>query len=100
MEQLSYLVSISTLKDILKTQANQESRYRIIAGQDMVTVIHFGPAGLLHQVAFPVAYRMDEVPEDEGTLILMVATERSRTWESFWTPVETTLTQACTNAPA
>jgi hypothetical protein len=93
MEPQTYLVSISTLQDILKAQANQESRYRVIAGQDMVTVIHYGPAGLLHQVAFPVAYRIEGAPEDEGTMILMVATERSRTWEGFWNPVETHLKQ-------
>lgn len=100
MEPLSYLVSISTLQDILKAQANQDSRYRVIAGQDMVTVIHYGTAGLLHQVAFPVAYRIDGVPEDEGTLILMVATERSRVWEGFWTPVETHLKEASTSIQA
>ncbi|MBZ5532795.1 MAG: hypothetical protein LAO20_15305 [Acidobacteriia bacterium] len=98
--ELTYLVSISALKDVLKSQTTSEARYRLVAGQDMVTVIHYGPAGLLHQVAFPIAYRIPEVPEDEGTLILMVATERSRTWESFWEPVENRLAHASTNAPA
>jgi len=93
MEPLTYLVSISTLQDILKAQANQDSRYRVIAGQDMVTVIHYGTAGLLRQVAFPIAYRIEGAPEDEGTMILMVATERSRSWETFWNPVETHLRQ-------
>lgn|SRR5690348_9406847 len=98
--QVSYLTSVSTLKDILAAQSNEHSRFRIIIGQEMVTVVHFGPAGILHQAAFPVAYQIPEVPEDEGTLILMVATERSREWNNFWVPVEKHLSQACTNAPA
>jgi hypothetical protein len=95
-----YLASISALKEILQAQATQEERYRVVAGQDMVTVVHYGLAGLLHQVAFPVAYRIPDVPEDEGTLILMVATERSREWDGFWVPVEKHLVSASTNAVA
>jgi hypothetical protein len=95
-----YLASISTLKEILQSQATQHARYRVVAGQDMVTVIHYGPSGLLHQVAFPVAYVIPDVPEDEGTLILMVPTERSREWENFWVPVEKHLVSASTNPVA
>ncbi|HSM84812.1 MAG TPA: hypothetical protein VLT16_01615 [Candidatus Limnocylindrales bacterium] len=95
-----YLVSVSTLKEILHSQATESARYRVVTGEEMATVIHYGPAGLLHQVAFPVAYRIPEVPEDEGTLILMVATERSREWDSFWVPIEKHLVQSSTNAVA
>lgn len=99
MEQ-SYLVSVSALKDVLKPLATEDARYRVINGEDFVTVIHYGPSGLLRQVAFPVAFRIPEVDEDEGTLVLMVATERSREWDGFWAPVETRLVSASTNAVA
>ncbi len=55
MEQ-SYLVSVSALKEILKPLATEDARYRLINGRDIVTVIHFGPSGLLRQVAFPVDF--------------------------------------------
>ena len=99
MEQ-SYLVSVSALKEILQPLATEDARYRLINGRDIVTVIHFGPSGLLRQVAFPVAFRIPDVDEDEGTLILMVATERSREWDGFWSPVESRLVSSSTNATA
>lgn len=98
--QHCYLASVSTLKEILASQSNDRSRFRVIIGQEMVTVVHYSPAGLLHQAAFPVAFQIPEVPEEEGTLILLVATERSREWDNFWVPVEKHLSQATTNAPA
>jgi hypothetical protein len=39
-------------------------------------------------MAFPVVYRIPDVPEDEGTLILMVAPERGQERSGFWTPVQ------------
>ena len=98
--ELSYLVSISTVKEILKPLATSEARYKVILSRDMATVIHYGPSGLLHQVAFPIAYRIPDISEDEGTLILMVATERSREWDSFWAPIENHLVHSSTVAPA
>lgn len=95
-----YLVSTSTLKEILRPLATEDARYQVVAGQDSVTVVLFGPSGLIHQVAFPVVYSIPEVPADEGTLILLVATERSREWESFWLPVQEKLVQASDGLPA
>lgn len=86
--ELCYMVSISVLNEILGPLATKEARYRVIPGQDFVTVVYYGPCGLINQIAFPVVYRIPEVPEDEGTLILMVASERSREWTGFWTPVQ------------
>lgn len=83
-----YLVSISVLREILDPLATMQACYRIVPGCDTVTVIRYGPKGVMHQVAFPVVYRIPEVPEDEGTLMLMVATERSRESEGFWKPIE------------
>jgi hypothetical protein len=95
-----YLVSISVLKDILRPLASEEARYQVVAGEDTVTVVKFGPSGVISQMAFPVVYSIPEVPRDEGTLILMVATERSRGWESFWVPVQEKLTEASEGLPA
>ena len=89
-----YLVSISVLEEVLEPLATPAARYRLIASEDTVTVVHYGPGGVIHQVAFPVVYRIPDVPEDEGTLILLVATERSREWNSFWMPVEKQLVQS------
>lgn len=86
--ELCYLVSISVLNEILAPLANEEARYRLIPGQDTVTLVHYGPAGVISQSIFPVVYRIPEVPEDEGILILMVATERSREQSGFWMPLE------------
>ena len=99
-KELCYLVSTSTLKEILGPLATPEARYQVIAGQDTVTVVLYGPAGLIHQVTFPVVYSIPEVPEEEGALILMVATERSREWESFWLPVQERLVEASEGLPA
>lgn len=88
--ELCYLVSISVLNDILAPLATEEARYRLIPGQDTdtVTLVHYGPAGVISQFVYPVVYRIPDVPEDEGTLILMVATERSREQSGFWMPLE------------
>jgi hypothetical protein len=99
-KELCYLVSTSTLKAILSPLATAEARYQVVRGQDAVTVVLYGPLGLIHQVAFPVVYSIPEVPEEEGTLILMVATERSREWESFWLPVQEKLVEASEGLPA
>ncbi|HYX54009.1 MAG TPA: hypothetical protein VE783_11205 [Candidatus Limnocylindrales bacterium] len=100
MSDLCYMVSVSSLKEILATQATEQARYKVIMGLDMVTVIHYGVTGVLHQVAFPIAYEIPEIDPEEGTMVLMVATERSREWESFWMPVEKRLTHCSTTAPA
>jgi hypothetical protein len=86
--ELCYLVSTSTLNAILGPLATKETRYRLVSGQDMVTVVQYGPCGVINQIAFPIVFRIPDVPEEEGTLILMVATERSREWSHFWMPVE------------
>lgn len=95
-----YLVSISVLKDILRPLATEEARYQLVAGQDTVTVVKFGTSGVINQVAFPVVYSIPDIAADEGTLILMVATERSREWESFWLPVQEKLAEASEGLPA
>jgi len=33
---------------------------------------------------FPIIHRVEDAPADERYLMLMVATERSREWQSFW----------------
>lgn len=86
--ELCYMVSISVLNEILGPLATKEARYRLVPGRDFVTVVHYGPSGLINQMAFPVVYRIPDVPEDEGTLILMVAPQRGQEWSGFWTPVQ------------
>ena len=88
--ELCYMVSVSVLNEILGPLATKEARYRLVPGLDFVTVVHYGPSGLINQMAFPVVYRIPDVPEDEGTLILMVAPQpqRSQEWSGFWIPVQ------------
>jgi hypothetical protein len=98
--ELCYMVSISTLQEILQSEAKPETFYCLVPSGETVTVIHFGPAGLINQFAFPVVYRIPEVPEEEGTMMLLVATERSREWQSFWLPLESKLPHCSLNMPA
>ena len=93
--ELCYMVSMSTLHEVLQSEARPNTAYRLLAGDDTVTVVHYGPEGLINQFAFPIVYRVEDVPEDEGTLMLMVATERSREWQSFWVPLESKLSHCC-----
>ena len=93
--ELCYMVSMSTLHEILQSEAKPDTAYRLLASGDTVTVVHYGPGGLIDQFAFPIVYRIEDVPEDEGTLMLLVATERSREWQSFWVPLETKLSHCC-----
>jgi hypothetical protein len=93
--ELCYMVSMSTLHEILQQEAKPNTAYRLLAGDDTVTVVHYGPEGLINQFAFPIVYRVEDVPEDEGTLMLMVATERNREEQSFWVPLETKLSCCC-----
>ena len=86
--QPCYLVSTSVLSDILRSLATAEAQYRMVPGQDTVTVVHYGVVGVISQTVFPVVYRIPDVPRNEGTLILMVATERSREQSGFWMPLE------------
>jgi|SRR5579859_3710646 len=83
-----YLVSISILERVLQSQADDDTRYSLLASGDTVTVIHYDAMGLIDQFAFPVVYRIPDVPEDEGTMMLMVETPRSREYASFWVPLE------------
>lgn len=93
--ELCYMVSMSTLHEVLQSEAKPNTAYRLLASEDTVTVVHYGPEGLINQFAFPIVYRVEDVPEDEGTLMLMVATKRSREWQSFWVPLETKLSHCC-----
>lgn len=97
--ELCYLVSISILEEILQSQAENDTLYSLVAHGETVTVIHYGASGLIDQFSFPIIYRIPEVPEDEGTMMLMVATERSREFESFWVPLETKLLHCCSTTP-
>ncbi len=93
--ELCYMVSMSVLEEILQTEAKPDTIYKLIASGDTVTVIHFGVHGLINQFAFPIVHRIPEVPEDEGTMMLLVATERSREEQSFWHPLENKLAHCC-----
>lgn len=97
--ELCYLASISMLHQILQTQAASDTYYSFVLHGETVTVIHYGPSGLLDQLAFPVVYTIPDVPEDEGTMMLLVATERSRECESFWVPLESKLLHCCSTTP-
>lgn len=100
MTQLCYMVSMSMLQELLQSEAEPNTFYKLLANGDTVTVVHFGAAGVINQFAFPVVYRIPEVPAAEGTMMLLVATERSREWESFWVPLETKLPCCSQNMPA
>lgn len=93
--ELCYMASMSTLQEILQSEAKPDTAYKLLASGDTVTVVHYGPGGLIDQFAFPIIYRVEDVPEAEGTLMLLVATERSREWQSFWVPLETKLSHCC-----
>src|ERR1041385_3686594 len=93
--ELCYMVSMSTLQEVLQSSAKPDTAYRLLAGEDTVTVVHYGPGGLINQFAFPIVYRIEDIPEAEGTLMLLVATKRSREEQSFWLPLETKLSHCC-----
>ncbi|HZI58369.1 MAG TPA: hypothetical protein VFF39_16420 [Verrucomicrobiae bacterium] len=93
--ELCYMVSISVLEEILQSEAKADTIYKLMATGETVTVVHFGPSGLINQFAFPIVHRIPDVPEDEGTLMLLVATERSREEQSFWLPLENKLLHCC-----
>ena len=93
--ELCYLVSISELQEILQSEAKPNTLYALMARGEKVTVVHFGQGGLINQFAFPIVHRTPGVPEAEGTLMLLVATERSREWESFWLPLKNKLLHCC-----
>ena len=97
--ELCYMVSISILHQILQSQAAPDTYYSLVLHDEIVTVVHYGPAGMIEQFAFPVVYRIEGIPEDEGTMMLMVATERSRESESFWVPLESKLLHCCSTTP-
>src|SRR5437660_5738223 len=93
------MVSNSLMKQILDSQASSGTYYTLLQNEETVTVVHHGLEGLIRQFAFPVVYRIPEIPEDEGTMMLMVATERSREFESFWLPIESKLAHCCSTTP-
>lgn len=95
-----YFVSLSVLREVLDPLASLQSCYRVVPGSDTVTVIRYGPKGVMHQLAFPVVYRIPEVVDDAGTMILMVAPERGRESESFWKPIEKQLVRDAAYASA
>jgi hypothetical protein len=92
--ELCYLVSISELQEILQSEAKPNTLYTLVARGEKVTVVHFGQ-GLINQFAFPIVHRVPDVAEDEGTLMLLVATERSHEWQSFWLPLKNKLLHCC-----
>src|SRR5215467_3255565 len=75
--ELCYMVSISTLHHVLQSQAEDGTSYSLLLHDDTVTVVHHGPSGLIDQLAFPVIYTIPDVSVEEGTMMLLVATERS-----------------------
>jgi len=93
--ELCYMVSISTLEELLRSEAKPHTQYTLLANEDTVTMLYYGPAGLIDQRSFPVVYRIPDVPVKEGTMMLLVATERNREWQSFWQPLESKLLHCC-----
>jgi hypothetical protein len=93
--ELCYMVSMSVLEEILQSEAKPDTIYTLLANEDTVTVVHYGPGGLINQFAFPIVHRIPDVPEEHGTMMLLVATERSREGQSFWVPLETKLLHCC-----
>ena len=54
--ELCYMVSISVLEEILQSEAKPDTIYTLLANEDTVTVVHFGPSGLINQFAFPLSF--------------------------------------------
>ena len=65
--ELCYMVSMSTLHEVLQSEAKPNTAYRLLASDDTVTVVHYGPEGLINQFAFPIVYRVEDVPEVQWT---------------------------------
>src|SRR5215467_4093631 len=97
--ELCYMVSISTLQQVLQSHAEAGTSYSLLPHDDTVTVVHHGPTGLIDQFAFPVVHTIPDVPVEEGTMMLLVATERSREVASFWVPLESKLLHCCSTTP-
>ena len=95
--QQCYLANIRRLQEILDPLATMEACYRLVQSTDTVTVIRYGPDRGACQLSFPVVHRIPYVPEDEGTLVLLVANGKNRknpAWQGFWAPVEKQLGHA------
>ncbi len=85
--ELSYVLSLRALRDILRSMATAEIHYSLSLNGDKAAVVRTTPAATSH-FTFPIVKRTPRVAEDEGTFILLEASSQSQDWKSFWVPLE------------
>src|SRR5262245_20556847 len=77
---IGYLLSIRALRDLLHHLATPTLRYSIVQWQEMVTVLLHGPRGVNASFDFSVVRRVDNLPAEEGTQVLLSPVDRGKDW--------------------
>lgn len=88
--ELGYIVTVSALQGILHSVETSENRFALAVYRDLAIVEHGFPGGSA-QFSFQVVKRLSDMPQDDGTFILLKAPPQSKGRSDFWAPLETRL---------
>lgn len=88
--ELGYIVTVGALKDILRSLETADSRFTLAVYRD-VAVVEYGFPGGSAEFSFQVVKRLHEMPQDNGTFILLKAPQQNKGRSDFWAPLETRL---------
>lgn len=97
--ELGYIVTVRALKKILRSLAVPGIRYALALHADRASV-EYGPANGSTEFSFPIVKRLADIPQDEGTFILLKAPQQTKGWQQFWLPLETQLLRSSLNPTA
>ncbi|HZS26563.1 MAG TPA: hypothetical protein VFB76_04990 [Candidatus Angelobacter sp.] len=97
--ELGYIVTVRALKNILRSLAIPGIRYALAVYADRAAV-EYGPASGSTEFSFPIVKRVADIPQEEGTFILLKAPQQTKGWQQFWLPLETHLLRSALNPAA
>ena len=97
--ELGYIVTVGALKNVLRSLETSSSSYKLAIYRDQAVVEHDMTSGSA-EFSFQVVTRMPEMPQDEGTFVLLKAPQQNKARSDFWIPLETRLLRSAINPMA
>lgn len=98
--ELGYVISLPTLKLLLRDLSGREQNYTLMPGTEDVIVLCRAAGGATSKFSFPLAHRVPELLPSEGDYVLVLERPQTGDWHRFWTPLETRLLHSSIAATA
>ena len=97
--ELGYIVTVGAFKSLLQSLETAGNSYKLAIYRDHA-VVEYGLPNNSAEFVFQVVKRVPDMPQEDGTFILLKAPQQNKGRSDFWAPLETRLLRSAINPMA